>query len=908
VVGSPRFSVILAAGKGSRMLSATCHKVCFPIDGIPAINRALAIYTRSGIARHIVVVGTMAGQVIETVRQAFPDVVFAFQAEALGTADAARAGLRALEAIDPQASVLLAAGDRIVDPDVLEGLFELVSSQDLDLALAASPGPSDSDRGRLIESAEGELLAVIEDADIRQRQVFRELRERAAQGTLAARAARRIIEAGFAQPQGPALESKLATAFGELWAAVKENWPAEAFLPLIPEGRESFRFRTAGGAVIELSPDEVRRSRWLNNSIYVAKASALRFALDRLDRDNAQKEEYLSGIVGVLAGAGTRFKMRAFQVERPDAILGYNNPAELLAVETILQERRKGGRAPRLPAESDSFRPLHDWIALFGRVGGGSAALEAELRTVYGPDPDVIEERRTAFRTLLAKAATSIGPASRVFIVRSPGRLNVMGRHIDHQGGTSNLMTIGYETLLAVSPREDDLIRLVNVDHDRYPDREFSISDLLAGLPWDDWLSLVDSDKVREMVREAGGDWSQYIKAAVLRLQKNFPHHRLRGMDIIVSGNIPPAAGLSSSSSLVVGAAEATIASNGLETFPAQFVDLCGEGEWFVGTRGGSADHAAIRLGRRGSVIKVAFFDFAVEDTVPFPHDYVMAVVNSGLKAPKSGKARDQFNHRVACYRLGLLLIRKIRPSFAPLLRYLRDVNVRTLGLPLGEIYRILLDLPEQATRAELEALLPGEGLRPLWANHREPEDGLYPIRGVVLFGLAECERARLYADLLRSGRIGEIGRMMHASHDGDRVAVWNARGETEPFQAPTSDAYLLHLIEDLESQDPQRIERAQLAWQPGRYACSLPIIDRMVDIAAATEGVTGAQLAGAGLGGCFMVLVRREAVPALRANLEKAAAATPAPAVLVCLPVAGAGFLFGTGEARMSPTGTSLP
>ncbi len=70
-------------------------------------------------------------------------------------------------------------------------------------------------------------------------------------------------------------------------------------------------------------------------------------------------------------------------------------------------------------------------------------------------------------------------------------------------------------------------------------------------------------------------------------------------MDIVVSGNIPLAAGLSSSSSLVVGAAEATIAINGLETFPAQFVDLCGEGEWFVGTRGGSADHAAIKLGQK---------------------------------------------------------------------------------------------------------------------------------------------------------------------------------------------------------------------------------------------------------------------------------------------------------------------
>ncbi|MBP1659896.1 MAG: galactokinase [Candidatus Aminicenantes bacterium] len=895
----PRFSIVLAAGKGSRMLSATCHKVCFPVDGVPAINRALAIYTRSGIRQHIVVVGAMAGQVIETVRGAFPDVVFARQAEASGTADAARAGLLALEGIDPDASLLLAAGDRIIDPDVLGQLFDLFCTQGLDLALAVSPGPPGSDRGRLVESADGAPLAVVEDADLRQRQVFRELRARAAEGTLSAAAAKKIIESEFSPPQAPAPERKLAAAFGELWTAVKEGRPAEELLRLVPEGRESFRFRTAGGTGLELRPDEVRRGRWLNNSIYVAKASALRYALDRLGRDNAQKEEYLSGIVEVLAGAGPRFKVGALRVERPDAILGYNNPAELLAVETILQERRAGGEASSLP-EGVSFRPLQGWIDIFSEAAGGSSALEIELRALYGGEPAILDERRAAFRTLLAKAATVMDPESRVLLVRSPGRLNVMGRHIDHQGGTCNLMTIGFETLLAVRPRRDDLIRLFNVDCERFPDRAFSISEMVAGLPWNDWLSLVESDKAREMAREAGGDWSQYVKAAVLRLQKKFPHRRLQGMDIVVSGNIPPAAGLSSSSSLVVAVAEATIAVNRLETVPAEFVDLCGEGEWFAGTRGGSADHAAIRLGRKGNVIKVAFCEFAVEDAVPFPDGHVMAVVDSGVRAHKSGSARDQFNHRIACYGLGLRLIRKLHPAVAPVLRHLRDVNVRTLGLPLEGIYRILLDLPEQATRAELEALLPEEDLRPLWASHQEPGDGLYPIRGVVLFGLAECERARLYADCLRSGRIDEIGRMMKASHDGDRVAVWSPAGEAGPFRAPTSDTHLRQLAEDLESREPDRIERAQLAWQPGCYACSLPVLDRMVDISAATEGVAGAQLAGAGLGGCLMVLARREAVPALRANLEKAAAATPgpAPAVLACLPIAGAGLLFGAGRA----------
>ena len=54
-------------------------------------------------------------------------------------------------------------------------------------------------------------------------------------------------------------------------------------------------------------------------------------------------------------------------------------------------------------------------------------------------------------------------------------------------------------------------------------------------------------------------------------------------------------AGLSSSSAVVVAMAEAAVALNGLDVTPQQFVDLCGEGEWFVGSRGGSAAGSGAR-------------------------------------------------------------------------------------------------------------------------------------------------------------------------------------------------------------------------------------------------------------------------------------------------------------------------
>jgi N-acetylgalactosamine kinase len=576
--------------------------------------------------------------------------------------------------------------------------------------------------------------------------------------------------------------------------------------------------------------------------------------------------------------------------------MAFNDPAELLEIEAYIQAKKEV--ATRELPHSPAFRSLAAWQESFADVEQPTGGMDPDLRdqivSIYH-DPELISERAQAYRKLLAFAAERLGTELPALLVRSPGRLNVLGRHVDHQGGNCNLMTIGYETLIAVHPRDDDQMHLYNVDRERFPDRTFSIGELLSDLPWDDWLSLVNSEKAGEMAREAGGDWAQYVKAAVLRLQKKYATQKLRGVNMIVHGNIPVAAGLSSSSALVVATAEAMIAVNQLDTFPAQFVDLCGEGEWFVGTRGGSADHAAIKYGQKGKVVKVTFFDFAVQDIVPFPEDLAMVVCDSGIKAQKTANARDQFNHRVTCYRIGLRLIKRLFPQYVPLLHHLRDVNARTLGVPLSWIYRILLRLPEQTTQDELRTMLPGEDLEPLFSTHQPPEDGLYPIRGVVLFGLSEFERSRRYADALRAGHMGEIGALMNASHDGDRVSRLDEAGTRQPWYAPTSNGYLLDRIEDLESGEPERVIRAQLQWQPGSYHCSVPEIDHMVDVALATEGVLGAQLAGAGLGGCMMVLARGEAVPQLRENLLKQYYAPygQSPAILVCKPIAGSGVLM---------------
>jgi galactokinase len=245
----------------------------------------------------------------------------------------------------------------------------------------------------------------------------------------------------------------------------------------------------------------------------------------------------------------------------------------------------------------------------------------------------------------------------------------------------------------------------------------------------------------------------------------------------------------------------------------------------------------------------------------------------------KSANARDVFNQRVACYEFALMLLKRHWPAAAGA-EHIRDLVPELLGVEPRDLYRALELLPENPSREELAQLLVGEDqdkVQRFFGTHVDV--GPYNLRGVALFGVAECQRSRRFGALLQAGDLDGIGELMRASHDGDR----RFHGD-EPFTVPTDDAALVALAE----------QNAPLDLQPGAYACSTANIDRLVDIANGVDGVIGAQLAGAGLGGCMMTLLRAEAVQALeeRFQQEYYAKLGREPDMHVCLPVAGAGLI----------------
>lgn len=898
---SPLFTIVLAAGKGRRMRNRYMHKVCFEIAGVPTIVRSLDTFNRLGTVQNVVVVGEMAGQVVETVGERFSNAVFAYQPHALGTGDAARCGLQALAPMPDAARVLVVAGDKIIDSQVLASLLAEFDATGADLALLVSPAEhGGASAGRVLLDQTGRPAAIVELADIRLRACRAALREQLAAGDGQRTAA--WLQGWLAQQGGKAWT--LPLVFGPEVGPQLEALPPAAPLdrPLLLRGLDAMPRDFAVGADGQrIAASDALHAPLRNESVYLVRKGVLAYGLQHIGADNAQGEQYLTDAIGAILAArnddGIRFRAAHVVTTSPHDIMSYNDPEELLRISDYFQGRSHQSLSELVQRLGPAtIRTVRDWLALFPDHDDPLPQTDASLAENYGDDADLLRERRRAYRAALLRFAAEFGEHRDAILVRSPGRINVMGRHIDYQGGRCNLMAVNQEVIMVVAPRDDDRIELRNVQPELFPDATISLGRLVSQLNWDDWLSCINSEELERHLRESAGRWSIYVEAAMLRMQMAFRQRLLQGMDVMVLGNIPVAAGMSSSSALVVSTAEAAAALHGLEVTPSQFVNFCGEGEWFVGTRGGSADHAAMKYGAKGTINHVKFHDFELLEQIPFPDTHRLVVCNSFMQAQKAAGAKLAFNSRVASYRLGVVLVRERFPVFAPLIRYVRDISPEVLQVPPQRIYDILLALPESLTAGQVRREF---GAHEAWGElasyfQRADSDVEYPVRGVMWFGIAECARAREAAVCLRQRDLRALGELMKISHDGERCfRVDDERGAI-PFSVDISDARLHALIDDLNSWDHRRVAGAQLHRQPGAYRCSIREIDALVDIACRTPGVLGAQIAGAGLGGCAMILAETAAVPRLKERLDRLfyqPSGLPS-GVMVCRPSAGSSLL----------------
>jgi galactokinase len=276
--------------------------------------------------------------------------------------------------------------------------------------------------------------------------------------------------------------------------------------------------------------------------------------------------------------------------------------------------------------------------------------------------------------------------------------VNLIGDHIDYLGFPVLPLALRRSVRIALRPRPDPLVRVANTDN-RFGPVEFPAAAELEAFP--------------------PGSWGNYLKAGVGSALAAAGRARGAGFDALVFSDLPPAAGLSSSSALVVAAALAALHAAGESWEPLVLAEALAAGERFVGTEGGGMDQAVCLCALAGHALRIDFATLRVEPIV-VPADWRLLVAPSLAESRKSAELRGAYNDR------------------------------------------------SRATRAALAAAAPGVSAADLVALlGRDPAAFVGPARCQprLRHALSECRRVLAATGKLKAGDGTGFGRLMTESH-----------------------------------------------------------------------------------------------------------------------------------------------
>lgn len=234
------------------------------------------------------------------------------------------------------------------------------------------------------------------------------------------------------------------------------------------------------------------------------------------------------------------------------------------------------------------------------------------------------------------------------FLVRSPGRVNLIGEHTDYNDGFVLPMAINRNVWLAATPRTDARVRVFSLD--MQSECEIDLSDLSEN---------VDG-------------WGNYVQAVAWVLQEE--GHALKGWDGVVASDVPIGSGLSSSAALELAVARCFAQTSGLSWDPVQMAKRCqrAENEW-VGMNCGIMDQLIVAAGRQDHALLIDCRSLNLE-AVPLPANAAIVVMDTDTRR---GLVESAYNERRS-------QCEKASEFFG--VSHLRDVSIATLESRSGDM------------------------------------------------------------------------------------------------------------------------------------------------------------------------------------------------------------------------------
>ncbi|WP_339724236.1 galactokinase [uncultured Paraglaciecola sp.] len=286
------------------------------------------------------------------------------------------------------------------------------------------------------------------------------------------------------------------------------------------------------------------------------------------------------------------------------------------------------------------------------------------------------KELESRIKTLDAVFTDSFGEApSRHF--QAPGRVNLIGEHTDYNDGFVLPCAIDYQTLVAVSPREDQIVRVVALDYENQQD-EFSLTSAIQSHP--------------------SQQWSNYVRGVIKHLQ--LQGMTIGGADLAITGNVPQGAGLSSSASLEVVIGETF---RQLYQLPMSKSEVALNGQaaenQFVGCNCGIMDQMVSACGAQHHAL---LLDCRSLDTqlISMPESLSVMIINSNVKR---GLVDSEYNtRRLQCEEAAQVLG----------IKALRDISLTDLERQKAQLSELVYRRAHHVVSDSERTLLAADALR----------------------------------------------------------------------------------------------------------------------------------------------------------------------------------------------------
>lgn len=239
--------------------------------------------------------------------------------------------------------------------------------------------------------------------------------------------------------------------------------------------------------------------------------------------------------------------------------------------------------------------------------------------------------------------------ARATFLARAPGRVVLIGEHLDYNGFPVVSAAMLQGTMVAGCLENNDHIEVEHLQKDKYTEGQMEVNGTL--------ISCANE-------KNDGRDerWLSYVAAGTCAFTKDLKGKRLvsGGGRILVGGNLPRAGGLASSSSLVSACALMAARMNRRRIPKLQLAALAAEGErGGTGTRGGSVDHVTSMCAEKGCVMEISFLPTMKVRALKWPEGARLFALDSHITAQKGmeGSVKEEFNLRAAECRLAAALL-----------------------------------------------------------------------------------------------------------------------------------------------------------------------------------------------------------------------------------------------------------